>query len=233
MPLAAEDLEQIKGLITESIGPAVNNMFTARLATTEEKLVKKLEKQLGESFGKTLDDKLAGFKPAQDPPDDKGGGKGKKDVELESMRKTLENMQQQLQATQAESQAEKEKNRTIQLQQLVTEKLEKLGGIQGVAARMALGSLTAFNKVGWGTDEDTFGPDKLVFRNPDDGSVTDLDVGLKQWLKTDEAKIFQAPTGVRGSGSRPGGGDPRLNGGKLTLEQQKQFLQDALERDLG
>ena len=232
MAIEAADLETIKGLITESIGPAVNNMFTARLSTVEKKIEKQL-KETTEGFSKALDEKLAGFKPGQDPPDDKGGKSSKKDVEVETLRKQFADLQAQLMTSQQQAEAEREKNRQIQLSQTVTEKLERLGAIHGVAAKMALGSLTAFGRVGWGTDDDTFGPDKLVFRG-DDGSITELDVGLKQWLKSDEAKIFQAPTNVRGSGSRPGGLDPRgAGGGRPTLDHQKAIIEQALDNALG
>ena len=104
------------------------------------------------------------------------------------------------------------KSQKAQLDQLVTDRLGVLGKIDGTGARLALLALTASGRVGRGEGEDS---DRAVFRG-DDGVTVDLDTGLKQWLKTDEAKFFQAPSGARGSGSRPT--QQPLGGGPVSRE---------------
>jgi hypothetical protein len=222
--------DEQKDEINKLLGSTVNNMLTARLTSFEKKIAKDFGDIVGTTLSTKLPELLKDFKPTGGEGEGGGGGgKGKKDLELESLRKQFSEIQTQLNEQRQIADAEREKNRTTQLNQTVVERLGKFGQIQGVAAQMALGALTAFGRVGWGQDDDA---DKIVFKG-DDGIVCDLDVGLKQWVKTDEAKIFMSPSGVRGSGSRPGGGDPRLgNGQKLTREQQAMYLQDALERAL-
>lgn len=67
---------------------------------------------------------------------------------------------------------------------------------------------------------------QIVFR--DGGAELDLAAGLKDWIKTDEAKIYLAPRGASGSGDRPAGGKPPRNGGPPTVEEIAVKLQQAL-----
>ena len=176
----------------------VHQLINSALASQKKELERKA-KEDREAFSKMLDEKLGALKPAE-PAAPGEGGKKAKDVELDSLRRQMQELQGQLQEQRDVAQRELQKNRTSQMHSVVQERLAEMGKITGTGAKLALMALTASGRVGYGEGDES---EKLVYRG-DDGVTVDLETGLKQWLKTEEAKYFQAPSGARGSGSRPG-----------------------------
>lgn len=197
MALTAEMVADLKEALPELIGQPVNAAIKSQLDTQTKRFEKQL-RESSESIAKMLDEKLTTVKPPEgkEPPE----GKGKKDVELESIRRQMSEQATAHSALLQKLKEAEDQNRTTALHTLVTERLSALGQIVGTGARLALNHLSAIGRVGY--DEDGDSPNRAVFRG-EDGVTVDLDTGLKTWLKTDEAKFFQAPSGTRGSGSRP------------------------------
>lgn len=227
-PPAGLTTEQLTEWMNENLGKVVNNMLSARLNTEFSKFEKKIGGSIGDTLKAQLPELLKGLAPAVQEPGEGGGGKKAKDVELDSLRRQMSEMQSQLQEQRDIAAREQQKNRTAQLEKLVTERLNDMGKIAGTGAKLALLALTAAGRVGYGEGDDA---DKAVFRG-DDGVTVDLDTGLKQWLKTDEARFFQAPSATRGSGSRPGAPAPS---GPVTHERAQSnamgYLAKALQSE--
>jgi uncharacterized protein (DUF2267 family) len=200
--------EQLDEYIDKKLGGAINAAFTARTATLEKKILEKMGTLLGEQLKAQLPELLKDVIPQPKPDDNQNSGKKQKDVELDSLRKQFTEMQQQLTESREAAARAEEKNRSAALQTLVTERLAAMGQITGTGAKLALLALTAAGRVGYGEGDES---DRPVFRG-DDGVTVDLDTGMKQWLKSDEAKFFQAPSGARGSGSRPSFTPPNGSG---------------------
>lgn len=215
--------------LEDRVNAAAANMLTSRLGTFEKKLLEKINTGSAEMFQKVLDDKLKDFKPGE-----AGGGEGgkgsKKDVEIETLRKQVEELRRSNEETASIAAQERAKNKRVALNQNVTDTLASLARIEGVPARMALAALTANGRVFY--DEEGDNPDRIVFKG-DDGLTVDLGMGLKAWLKTDEGKFFLPQTTVRGSGSRPGGAAPGAGGnGPMTNDQRLAHLQTLLDDSL-
>lgn len=216
MPLSEEDKKEVAALITEQIGPTVNNMFTARLGTVEKKLTGQL-KELTDTISKSVDEKLSTLKPVVEDPDDKGGknkgGKGE-NVELATLRKQQLETTKLLEDMKRERDQERSKRRDVALRQATSEQLAKIG-IDGTRFKGAFAMLQQDGRIKHRDDDS----DELVFVD-DAGSEVELEVGLAAWAKTDEAKIFLPPSGMKGAGTRPSGGNNPPP--KLSPEQQQE-----------
>lgn len=194
-PEQGEELNKI-------LGATVNNMLTARLKTFEKQLHEKIGSSIGETLTKTLDEKLAGFK--QSAADDEGGkdGKGKKgeSVELATLRRQMSELTQRTEESDRRYAAERAKNRAATLKD-ASQSVLATHGIDGNKFRVAFAVLQQDGRIRYAADDS----DDLVFVD-DAGNEVDLAVGLKSWVKTEDAKMFLPPSGTRGSGSRPGNG---------------------------
>lgn len=225
-PLTEEELKDLES----KLGASAANMVTARLSTLEKKLTEKVMSGVGELLTKTLDEKLAGFRPAADP-NEPAGNKGKKDVEIETLRNKLEEERQARLTQEARANEQTAKIRRKELHGAVVDELSKQAKIDGMPARLALASLAATGRIGY--DEDGENPDRIIFKG-DDGLSVDLTQGLKQWLKTDEGKFFLPAVTTRGSGSRPssGAGGGAGPNGQLTNDQRMEKLNQLLDDNL-
>jgi hypothetical protein len=186
--------------ITDLLGTTVNNMISARLGTFE----KKLSDKLGESVGKLLDDKLKDFKPPQHepPPNDPGGdGKGKnrqENIELATLKKRTEDQAKQIEELTKRANGERTKNRSSALRTATYRALAE-NGIDGELFKEAAFASLKQNDYVRFRDEES---DDLIFVDAM-GVETELGVGMKEWVKSPQAKLFIPPTGSKGSGGRP------------------------------
>ena len=194
--------DALKDEITQMMGGVVNNMLTARLKTFEKQLHDKIGLSIGETLTKTLDEKLKDFKPAPSDDEGKDGKKGKsggENVELATLRKQLADMNSKVEMSERRANEERAKNRGAALEKYVATALSP-HGIEGARFRGAYAMLQQYGLVKYRDDDN----DDLVFVDPVTREEVDLSIGLKGWIKSEDAKLFMPPTGARGSGSRPG-----------------------------
>jgi hypothetical protein len=221
--------------INKMLGTTVNNMITARLGTFEKKLKESLGGTMAETLKTQLPELLKDFKPADTTtePDGKGGKRGKDDIETATLRKEVAQLRTDREADKQKYEAERAKNRASTLKATVTEQLAAIGITDKAKHALAFlqqdGRLAHAIDVGVSEDDD-----QVVFR-ADDGSWVDLPMGLKGWGKQEDARLYMAPSGVRGSGSRPANGNPAA-GHVVSREQAQanglQVLAKSVMREL-
>ena len=181
--------------VTDIVMKVVNGAISSR-----DKMADKKREQDKLEFKKLLEESLTGFKASITPVTETPEGtpiKGKKDVEIETLRKQLEEVSRQAKATDAERAKERAVNRATTLRQRVIDALA-VHGIEGLKAKTALALFKDENRVVMAEDNDD-----VTFKN-DDGTEVDLNVGLQGWIKTEPARLFVPPTGAKGAGSKPG-----------------------------
>jgi len=181
-------------------------------------------------FATLLDEKLAAFKPTETPDDGVGGksGKGgKESVELATLRRSIQETKDALEASNRKASEAQAKMRSSALRQTTAEQLAALG-IDGARFKGAFAVLQQEGRIRMRDDES----DEMVFVD-DTGAEVELAAGLAGWAKSDDAKIYLPPSGVRGSGStKPGpGGLPA--GAKPTNDQQWSMIGSAIKERLG
>lgn len=115
--------------------------------------------------------------------------------------KRLRELEAKTAKAEQEAAAAKKRERDASLQTAVTDRLSALG-IEGRRAKMAFGHLAKVEGRIY-FDED----DEIVFRD-EHGAEVPLADGLSEWAKSEDAELFMAPTGARGSGDRPRGKPP-------------------------
>jgi hypothetical protein len=102
----------------------------------------------------------------------------------------------------SERDTERARGRDAQMRQRLGDALSA-AGIDGVRARHAVGLLVdAERRVRWSEDGTA-----LLFRT-DGHDELELALGLREWLKTDDAKLYLPARGAQGSGDRPGAQPP-------------------------
>jgi len=223
-----EQIEALNGLM----GATVNNIFTARLGTLEKKILEKTTASLGEALKTQLPELLKELRPAPpvDDPDPKGKNKGGRqdDVELQTLRKQLEENRKNIEIANARAAAAEARRREMDRQKTLLEQLTKGGIKDAFQQELALAFLDRRKRVEWSGDDD----DATLLWNDENGGQVSFTEGLTSWLKTDEAKHFLPPTGTKGAGSRPTqGGSPNTNQ-QLSPEQIARNLGEALDRSL-
>jgi len=180
--------------------------LTARFRTFEQKVDKALSDGLG-AFGGKLKDELAALLPKPEPKPEGGApadAKPKDDPspELRRLQEQIGVLTKQADDARAERDTERARGRDALLRQRLTEALS-LVGIEGVRARHALGVLVdAERRVRWADDGES-----LLFRTEAHDEL-ELGAGLREWLKTEDAKLYLPPRGAAGSGDRPGAQPP-------------------------
>jgi hypothetical protein len=189
--------------------------LTTRFRTFEQKVDKTLSDGLG-AMGTKLRDELAALFPKPEPksePDAPKPGEGLKPEgsgapqapagpELRKLQEQIASLTKQAEDARSERDAERARARDSLLRQRVTDALSGVG-IEGVRARHALGLLVdAEKRTRWSDDGET-----ILFRT-DAHDEVDLATGLREWLKTDDAKLYLPPRGAAGSGDRPGAQPP-------------------------
>jgi hypothetical protein len=178
------------GALTEAkIHELINKTVGARIKAFESKIAKTLEATTA-SIVQQVQDALK----TNPPP----GGDGKPDdtthPQLAGMQKQLDALNQQLAASKAEAEAVKREQREVKLRAVLSEHLAK-HEIEGVRAQHAVGYLVdAAKRVRWEGEEPVFNDGK---------DLVDLETGVAEWAKSDEAKLYLAPRGASGSGTPP------------------------------
>jgi hypothetical protein len=209
MPLTAEELAELTKTIGESLttsiqesvvgatGKLVNDAITKRLSA--------FEKTMGSTLESTITKSLEGLKPATQTVHEGGAQDPAKDpstVALRTMEAKLADVVARAEAADKRANAERMKNREAALHATATDSLSKLGIVDPIALKLAVGHLKSEKRLQFEDDDNDDAP---VLYRADDNSMLGLGEGLKKWMTTPEAKHFMPPTGTRGSGSRPTG----------------------------
>lgn len=181
----------------------VNRAITARFSAFEKKISQQVTEAVNGLFPK-LDElvqtKLQTTSPTA-PPDPKSV---EESPHVKGLQKRLAELEEQGRKFREERDAERHRARDAALRQRLSDELAK-HGVDSKYVRQAVGFLVdAEKRVRWQDDEG----EALVFRDAD-GSELDLSTGLRSWVKTDDAKIYQPPRGASGSGDRGGGVAPK------------------------
>jgi hypothetical protein len=190
--------------------------LTTRFRAFEQRLDKALTDGLG-TVGTRLREELAALLPKTEPksaegetqkpegggaPSGAGGHPQQPSPELRKLQEQITVLTRQAEEARGERDAERDRARDSQLRQRVTEALSGVG-IEGVRARHALGLLVdAERRVHWSDDGES-----ILFRT-DAHDELDLTSGVREWLKTEDAKLYLPPRGAAGSGDRPGAHPP-------------------------
>lgn len=209
----------------------LNKAISARFASFEKKLGSQAEtdrKAVISEVGSLLDEKLGALKPADDgKPDPKGPDAGKADdPRIRGLEKQVAKLTTQLEQERQARDAETRKAADVSLRGKLAEALAG-HGIEGKRAVHALGHLVdATGRAHYGDDGES-----IVFRD-EDGQDVDLKTGLADWAKSEDAKLYLAPSGAHGSGSTPrgkgGGGSAPGSSGQDKIDE----IGEALQREL-
>jgi hypothetical protein len=188
--------------------------LTTRFRTFEQKLDKALADGVG-TIAARIRDELSALMPKGEATVEGGEGAPKPEgpaggaapqpapsPELRKLQEQITLLTRQADEARAERDAERARGRDSLLRQCVTDALSGVG-IEGVRARHALGLLVdAEKRVRWSDDGDS-----ILFRT-DAHDDLDLPSGVREWLKTEDAKLYLPPRGAAGSGDRPGAQPP-------------------------
>jgi len=216
-------------VIKSLVAGTVNATIAARDKMSDKKREQDAAK-LREDFSAMLTEQLKALKPAD--PDDggagggKGGGKGKESVELQTLRSQLSELANKAKQQEERTAAAEARLRSETLRR-TTADLLAAAGVEGSRFKGAYALLQQEGRIKHRDDDSG----EMVFVD-DTGAEVDLQVGLSQWVKTDDAKMYLPPTGATGSGSRPAtrqaGGPPA----KPTKEQAFGLLGESLKSAL-
>ncbi len=211
--------------ITKTIEQVANATFTAR----DKQAEKKRKDELTTAFKSFLPDlesaveaKLAGA----------GANAGKKseggdNVALQTVQKQLESQKSELELIKQERDAERQKNREAELRARSIDGLASIGIKDPFMAKVALAHLREEGRIGRDSDD----PDVLVWNDQEGGAIA-LDVGLRGWAKSEEAKRFLPAIGMKGSGAKRASVGAAAAGAK-TREEIGQAISSALADELG
>lgn len=216
----------------EAITQKLAGQFQKALTSRDAQADKKREADQA-AFKKMIEEAL-GARPAggagEPPLDDGKGGKGgkggdKDNVALQTLQKRLDEQIQRSDAFEQKAHAERQARRQVGLVQTL---MSALGGlnITGERAEAARDSLLYRNQVAYADDDS----DEITFRGTD-GMSTELPLGLRQWAKSPAAQIYIPPSGVNGSGSRPGG-KGAIDSKALSNEQRLTMMADLFDRNM-
>jgi len=229
--MADEANPQNDDALLERLSPKIHSLINSALAS-HNKMADKKRAEDRDAIAKMLDEKLSALKPAGDNAEGaegKGGkgGKGKgEDVELATLRKRLDELTQRAEQADQRAAQEREKNRAGTIRQTVADMLSA-AGIDGARFKAAYAMLQQEGRI---KPSDDLESDDAWFVD-DTGNTVDLSVGIKSWLKSDDAKIFLPPSNARGSGSRPASGGSGPNG-KPDPATVRARLAEAIERSI-
>lgn len=211
--------------ITSIVNMAISGR-DKRLIDTLDKKRSDDAKAADDRLAKILEEKLSALKPADPDPDPPaGGGKGKNkgdDVRLQTMQQKLDEMARRADEQEQKAKAANARIRAGNLQTITRDELSKVG-IDGARFKGAYALLQQEGRIRHREDDS----DEMVFVD-DAGQEVELAVGLQAWVKTDDAKIYLPPSGVKGSGSHKPAGSGLPTGQKPTNEQRFQIMGEAL-----
>lgn len=184
--------------------------LTSRFRTFEQKVDKTLADGLL-AVGTKLRDEVAALLPKPEPKPEADepkpalantGGQPAPSPEFKKLQEQIASLTKQAEDARAERDAERARARDSLLRQRVTDALSAVG-IEGVRARHAQGMLVdAERRVRWSDDGGS-----ILFRT-DAHDELELVAGVREWLKTEDAKLYLPPRGAAGSGDRPGAQPP-------------------------
>lgn len=205
MPLAEEDLAQIKSMLSEML-PEFGKDLLDKANAGITKRVGDTERKLAEAHKKALDASLEQFRTQFSPPTppNKDAPSDQLSVQLKTFEARLNESNAKLEEAERRARIATEKNRRESMRRTTAEALAKVGVKDPVRNGIAAGYLIdSKRQIAWDSEDEESA--RLVYRD-DRGEALELETGLKAWAKTDEAKHFLDASGMRGSGSSPGGG---------------------------
>lgn len=220
MALDEADLVQIAELLSTKLAEAkkdilqgANDGITKRMTAAESKNAETLAKAL-EAFK---------VKPVETVTKE---GEGDPNHPLAIKLRSLESMAKEsatkLEEAEKKAKAATEKNRRETLRARTSEGLQAVGIKDPNLNKVATGFLIdSERRVGW-EDESDENNENRVFRDAS-GQNVEFDAGIRAWAKTDMAKNFMAPSGLRGSGSSGGGNTTK------TLNKEEQVAKHIFD----
>jgi hypothetical protein len=220
--LTEEASKQVNELINKALGPRFKAFEEKQAKATAEANTKLLE-----SFGTTLDEKLAALKPTEEGDKGKGGKPPATDItqspEFRAMQKQLKEQGELLEKAKQDKATETARAREEALNRKVEAELANYGISDPESARILL---QGKKLVGYEEDEG----ESIVFRDEEGGALP-LKKGLESWVKSAVGKRFLPPSGANGSGDRSAGGKkPQSSNGAAPTTDE---LGQALARELG
>lgn len=223
--------------ITDATSEMINKALTNRNKQVEakvEKAIAELQKSFEEKLSALLDASKKAPEPAADdkPANGKAPANAAPKVEenpvVKELQAKLATMQKQLETTEREKRAERDRARDKDLRQKLSDELVK-SGVDPTRVRHAVGLLVDADKRVRYVDD----TDEIVFVKDEDGEEVDLRAGLKSWAKSEDAKIYMPARGTTGSGDRASSKQKNQNGAN-PVEELGNALLDAFTRgDLG
>jgi hypothetical protein len=198
----------------------VHALIGGRLRAFEERIGKTIGDSVG-ALAKSMKEELAALVSKPEPQADDKRKKDAESPELKKLQEQIASLTKQAEDARAERDAERARARDTMLRQKLAEALGT-AGIEGVRAKNAIGVLVdAEKRLRWSDDGEA-----ILFRNGD--REDELPVGLKDWLKTEDAKLYLPPRGASGSGDRPGAAPPRASSGPPSRADVAEGLRRAL-----
>lgn len=189
------------------VNDAITKALNARLKTFGDQQTKVLNDAIAaasttittgltESVASLLEEKLR--PPGAEPKPPLSEAELSNNPVFKGLKKQLEETNARLQQSEAKTLAESKKARRETMRRTLNEALLKVA-VAPEAMEQAIGWLTdSRGAVAYETDD----TDQIVFRDRD-GSVVDLESGVKSWAASDEGKRYQAPRNANGSGDGP------------------------------
>lgn len=221
-----------------------NRGFTAREQKLTEKFDKKLAEKLGEfskSMSKTIEDSLLKLVPSgggeggkgkskgEGASGGEGGGSHESDRRMNTLEKTVQSLQTELDKSRQKETALREKARAQNLRTTLREAFHKHGLTDDARVRGAIALWLEEGRARYASEDD----DAAVVAVERDKTELDIDVGVASWFRTEEGRSFLPPMGPRGSGD--GRGQPGLSskGKTTTVEQAAGAIQRWINGEIG
>lgn len=223
-------LDQITDATSEMINKALTNR-NKQVEAKVEKAIAELQKSFEEKLTALLEANKKAPEPTVDDKKSKESANAAPKVEenpvVKELQAKLATVQKQLETTEREKRAERDRARDKDLRQKLSDELVK-SGVDPTRVRHAVGLLADADKRVRYVDD----TDEVVFLD-EDGEPLDLKSGVKNWAKTEDAKIYMPARGTTGSGDRSST-KQKSQSGTNPLDALGSALVDAFNRgDLG
>jgi len=220
-PFTDEQLASLKSTVATIVNSAiVNRDKMADKKRAEDRAA------LESSFGRMIDELRTSMRSDGGADGDKKGkGKGE-DIELQTLRRQFTDATKKVEEYQRQLAEEQALRRASALRQNANEILAT-AGIDGTRFKGAYALLQQDGKIRHSEDGTAVFVDET-------GSEVALEVGLKGWMKSEDAKIFLPPSGTKGAGTRPGQAPPSSTTLSRPEALDKAFasLGEALQREI-
>ena len=211
--VSPEETEQPKFMTVEEF----NRGFTAMKRTLEKQYEQRFTKLIEEKFLQSQPPQFAGAGeiPNTNPTNPNPPIRVEDSPQFRDLRAQLEDVKKGFATAQAERDSERQRAQDMSKRTMVQERLQA-AGITGPHLKFATNEVLAATRF----DEESNG---FVFGEGHE--ALPFDSGVKNWLKTDDAKALMPARGVTGSGAVPG--SPNASRGVAPAEAvdpMKQFL---------